>query len=84
MYKVLNNMAPNYLNEGFSAINNVHSICTRRSKAGDLYIPKCNTNYGKRTFRYKGCVLWNILSQDIRYAKNVMSFKMIFKNDLKL
>ena len=84
MFKVLNNMAPCYLSDSFSAINSVHSIFTRRNKAGDLYIPMCNTNYGKRTFRYKGCVLWNVLSQDIRNAKSLMSFKMMFKKDLKL
>ncbi len=84
MFKVLNNKAPQYLIDCFRAINNVHSICTRQSKAGNLYIPTCNTNYGKNTFRYKGCVLWNILSQDIRNAKSFMSFKKMFKNDLKL
>ncbi len=84
MFKVLNNTAPRYLIDRFSAINDIHSICTRQSKAGNLYIPKCNTNYGKNTFRYNGCVLWNVLSQDIRNAKNFMSFKRMFKNDLKL
>ena len=84
MFKVLNNMTPIYLNDKFRAINSVHSINTRQSSAGDLYIPKCNLNYGKRAFSYTGGVLWNVLSKDIRNAQSFMSFKILFKNDLKL
>ena len=57
---------------------------TRKSKAGDLYTPKCNTNYGRNTFQYKGCVLWNVISRNIRNANTFKSFKMNFKKDLKL
>ena len=71
MYKVLHKMVPSYLINGFCAINDVHTINTRQSKAGDLYIPKCKTNYGKNTFQYKGCIIWNVLTHDIRNAKNL-------------
>ena len=84
MFKVLNNLTPTYLTDSFRAINSVHSINTRQSSAGDLYVPKCNLNYGKKAFSYKGCVLWNVLSNEIRNAQTFMSFKMMFKNDLKL
>ncbi len=66
MYKVLNGMAPSYLNDLFKNVNSIHSLCTRQSKAGDLYIPRCNTNYGKNTFQYKGCILWNVTDRNIR------------------
>ena len=84
MYKVLHNLVPSYLVNGFRAINTVHTINTRSSKAGDLYIPKCNTNYGKGTFQYKGCVVWNVLSQNIRNAKTFMTFKIMLKKEFKL
>ena len=84
MYKVLNGKTPDYLNDLFKHVNNIHPICTRQSKAGDLYIPKCNTNYGKSAFHYKGCVIWNVLSKNIRNANTFMSFKMNFKKNLKL
>ena len=77
-------MTPSYLNQLFNYVNNIHSLCTRKSKAGDLYTPKCNTNYGRNTFQYKGCVLWNVISRNIRNANTFMSFKMNFKKDLKL
>ena len=84
MYKVINGMTPSYLNQLFNYVNNIHSLCTRKSKAGDLYTPKCNTNYGRNTFQYKGCVLWNVISRNIRNANTFMSFQMNFKKDLKL
>ena len=84
MYKVLNGLAPPYLGDLFKYINSIHSLCTRQSKAGDLYIPKCNTNYGKSTLQYKGSVLWNVITRNIRSANTFMSFKLNFKNDFKL
>ena len=84
MYKVVNGKIPDYLNDLFKHVNNIHQKCTRQSKAGDLNIPKCNTNYGKSAFNYKGCVIWNVLSKNIRNANTFMSFKMNFKKDLKL
>ncbi len=84
MYKVLNGMAPSYLNDSFNYVNNIHSLRTRRSRAGDLYIPRCNTNYGKNTFQYKGCILWNVMCRNIRNCNNFMSFKVNFKKDFKL
>jgi len=84
MYKVLNGMAPFYLNDLFHEISSVHSVNTRKSKAGNLYMPSFKTYYGKSTFQYKGCVTWNVISKDIRDAKSFMSFKRAFKKDLKL
>ena len=84
MYKVLNGMAPFYLNDLFHEISSVHSLNTRKSKAGNLYMPSFKTYYGKSTFQYKGCVTWNVISKDIRDAKSFMSFKRAFKKDLKL
>ena len=44
MYKVVNDMAPPYLKDLFKYVNSIHSLNTRQSKAGNLYIQKCNTN----------------------------------------
>ena len=40
MYKVVNGMAPPYLKDLFKSVNSIHSLNTRQSKAGDLYIEK--------------------------------------------
>ena len=75
MYNVINGMTPSYVDELFNYVNNIHSLCTRKSKAGDLYTPKCNTNYGRNTFQYKydkGCVLWNAISRRVLHFLNVI------------
>ena len=84
MYKVVNDTAPPYLKDLFKPVNSIHSLNTRQSKAGDFYIHKCNTNYGKSMFQYKGCVLWNTITSNIQSANNFMSFKLNFKKDFKL
>ena len=84
MYKVNNNIAPFYINRQFKQVSTVHSRYTRSSEDGKLYIPKCNTNYGQNTFRYKGSVLWNVISKDIREVNTLLSFKLKMKHDLKL
>ena len=83
MYKVKNEMSPSYLNECFKPVSEVHRVNTRGSANGHLYVPKCNTNYGQSTFHYKGSVLWNIISDDIRKVNSLMQFKKKLKCDLK-
>lgn len=84
MYKVNNNIAPNNLCQLFTHVRNIHPVHTRRNQAGDLYIPRFNTNYGKSSFQFKGSVLWNVISENIRNANNCMSFKVNFKKEMKL
>ena len=78
MYKVVNGKTPDYLNDLFKHVNNFYSLCKGQSEAGDFYIPKCNTNYGKNAFQYKGCVIWNVLSKNIKNASIFSSFKLSF------
>ena len=84
MYKVRNKIAPSYIDNQIKQISTVHSRSTRSSEDGKLYIPKCNTSYGQNTFHYKGSVLWNVISKDIREVNSLLSFKLKMKYDLKL
>ena len=84
MYKVHNEMTPSYLYENFKLVNEVHNVNTRGSVNGQYYISKCNTNYGQSTFYYKGSVLWNFISKDIRQANSLVQFKLKLKKDLKM
>ena len=84
MYKVRNEMTPSYLSDNFKLVNEVHSVNTRGSVNGQYYISKCNTNYGQSTFYFKGSVLWNVLSKDIRQVNSLVQFKKNLKKDLKL
>ena len=84
MYKVHNEMTPSYLYGNLKLVNEVHNVNTRGSVNGQYYISKCNTNYGQSTFYFKGSVLWNVLSKDIRQVNSLVQFKKNLKNDLKL
>ena len=63
-YEVRNKIAPSYIDNQIKQISTIHSRSTRSNEDGQLYIPKCNTNYGQNTFHYKGSVLWNVISKD--------------------
>lgn len=84
VYKVMNNLAPPYLNNLFKKVETVHQLNTRSSESGNLYIPRCNNSYGNSTFQYKGSVTWNAISKSIRDANSITCFKKAFKDDLKL
>ena len=50
----------------FIPLLSIHDHNTRQSSRGDLFVPRINTTqYGKRTARYAGSVLWNDLPHDL-------------------
>jgi hypothetical protein len=77
MYKVVNNLVPEYL-QCFKPIS--HGYNTRSAARGQLYSNKASLNYFTRSFRYEGTRLWNDLSSDIQGATSVNAFKSRFLN----
>ena len=57
MFKILHGLTPNYINENVSFRVTRYSL---RSQF-NLALPKPRTNYCKRTFVYRGSVLYNVL-----------------------
>ena len=43
-----------------------------------LYVPRIRTNYGKRSLRYRGTLIWNRLSAMLYNATSVRQFKSLF------
>ena len=43
-----------------------------------LFVPRVFTNYGKRSFFYRGAVLWNNLSLSVTEAATLPSFKKYY------
>ena len=92
MFKVHSGIAPGYLKEHFIPLSTVHSYPTRQrvsvkclegavSETGRYSIPQVKS-FGKKSFSYIGCKLWNEMPQDARNAKNVPHFKSIVKKHL--
>jgi hypothetical protein len=73
VYKSVNNLNPNYLNNLFQKVNISHF--TRNSVNG-LCIPTTKTvSYGSHSVKHFGAILWNNLPSDIQTAENLNIFK---------
>ena len=79
MYKIVNNMVPNYLSSYFVFPSNTLTYNLRDSDC-TLAIPQPRTNYCKRSLSYSGAVLWNSLPLDIRQSLSLNAFKSKLKN----
>jgi len=60
LFKALHDLSPTSLNSVFKSTSSVHSHNLRNSKC-NLFVPRPNTEAGKRSFQYRGSVLWNSL-----------------------
>ena len=75
MFKVLNNLAPEYLTDLFCRTNQVHDYSLRNSDL-NLVLPKPKTNFLRKSFSYSGAVLWiSSLTRNVRLAQSFSGFK---------
>ena len=65
MYKCINNIAPNYLCDQFSFINDIHQANTGNANRYDLYLPLPSTSCFKKSLCFDGAKLWNSIPMDI-------------------
>ena len=83
VFKIKSGTAPDYLGEYFSLASLVHGCFTRFWNNGSYTIPKVK-EFGKKSFAYKGGVLWNDLPLYIRQINGLLEFKDAVKNYLLL
>ena len=74
MFKSLHNLAPKYLTSKFVHRSDITSYSVRNAES-KLAVPLPRTEFGKRSFRYSGAVLWNSLPSDIRQISSLPVFK---------
>jgi len=79
MYKIVNNMLPDYLSSHFIFLSDTLTYNLRDSDSS-LAIPRPRTNYCKRSLSYSGAVLWNSLPLDIRQSPSLDKFKSKLRN----
>ena len=58
MYKVKNQLVPDYLCDLFTNVSDIHNYDMRQLGA-DLILPKPKTNTMKNAFSYRGAEAWN-------------------------
>ena len=71
MYKVKDNLSPEYISELFSKSNNRYDL-----RNADSNIPRYNTvKYGKHSLRYYGPYIWSKLNKQDREKPSLQSFR---------
>ena len=80
MYKIVNNMVPDYLSSRFVFRSDALTCNLRDSDCRLHAISQPRTNYCKRSLCYSGAVLWNSLPSDIRQSASLNESKSKLKN----
>ena len=57
----------------------VHGYNTRSSENMNSYVPKYTKEICKRSFAYKGSVLWNDLSDEVKESSSLDAFKSNYR-----
>ena len=74
MYKILKGIAPGYLRELFTHVNEDNEYNLRSSDI-NVKIPQLYTEYLKRSLSYDGATLWNSLPNSIRNVSTLQTFQ---------
>ena len=72
MHKTMNNLVPGYISETFTLANTIHHDNLRGSNH-NLFVP--NTEALKKSFSYRGAILWNELTPQAKQATSLAAFK---------
>ena len=57
VFKIKSGTSPDYMTEQFTPANSVHSYSTRFRENGCFSLPKVKS-FGKKSFAYRGCILF--------------------------
>ena len=74
MYKILKDIAPGYLRELFTHVNEDNEYNLRSSDI-NVKIPQPYTEYLKRSLSYDGAALWNSLPNSIQNVSTLQTFQ---------
>ena len=78
IFKSIHQISPPYLHKIFQFSRDVTGHVSRNFNR--LFVPRVSTNFGKRSFFYRGAVLWNSLPSIVSEAATVPSFKNLYFN----
>ena len=79
MYKTTKGLVPVYLSQLFAKTSDVHRYNLRNSEH-NLFIPRPNTEALKKSFSYRGALLWDGLSEHLTNAPSFPVFKRHLNN----
>lgn len=71
MLKIMNGMAPEYLEDMAFTGNIGRSVYNRKISKQNLALPKVKTNYFWNCFAYTGATVLNVLTEEMKYEKSM-------------
>ena len=77
VFKIRSGQSAQYMAENFIQAISLHSYGTRFRESRNFSIPKVK-RFGKKSFVYNGCILWNDLPSHIKKL-SIYDFKMTVK-----
>ena len=83
LYKIFNNLSPDYLRNTFTLTSNIHDRTLRSTSQFQLYSPKPNSELFRKSFVYSGSVIWNNLPYYVKNASSVIQFKRLYLHLIK-
>ena len=82
IFKCINDLSSDFFKDTFLDVSLSHSFNTRYSTRGNLILPKCNTEYLKKSFIYSAINQWNLLPNHLKAMESIFSFKSNLKQYL--
>ena len=81
VFECANGSSPSYFHEYFKLILNKHTIRTRQSTMGNLFLERRNTDqYGIRSIQFYCVILWISIPSEIRNLTSTACFRTKLKN----
>ena len=76
-------LLPPCISEYFKFTSSVHSYSTRQSCNRNIYVASVNTTqYGQRSLKFSGPLLWNSLPANITNSNSLRIFRKTLKNTM--
>ena len=79
MFKCIHGLAFHYLSNDVTMVVDIHGCNTWSSKNMDLYVPRCTKELCKRSFWYKGSMLWNDLPDILEESSSLDVFESNYR-----
>ena len=81
VYECVRHRQTKVFNSYSTSLSSIHDYLTRKAVKSDLYVSQINTTqYGKRTAKYAGAILWNSLPSTISDSSSLNIFKKRLKH----
>ena len=78
MYRIINNICPDYLKNYISYTSDISCRHTRSTNCYQLYTPKPNCELFRKSFMNSGAAIWNYLPIHVKNETSVTTFKCLY------